>query len=809
MPDPTIEITDKSLPLKLQGLILGISDFLKLIPVPPTLQGLEHAMVAINSLRKYAPLIELKKGDKVRLPSAETIDGLITEVRRLDIAHTLRSTNNRGLIETNPVWAALLQYNPTADDYIHWNHLCITLISIALYDRIKYGELKKIGAGVSSACLAIRKLYKGNTSLPLLPKIPRNKTTVSNYREYVLDLRATLDKDNTAPSNLILTLLNQYTSNKDKIERKGGERSRLERSTKQLIADSSDKISNEPVSSVISRESNKSGEALATLKHHGIIPEELQIEKTVEIAYAETGRHQLNDSRSRYMRQKSQIKHISKLNQRLPYRYNCLTDTEAAKTIRHSIRAISNSHRRTVKAHIMILITSLFSRDIEELKALKIYRTRENLPKARSDSFSYLLKESCFHITIKTPEWKTTLEGNQRKLLHEFPGSINCVKDGSITVAAPHFLRTKMSELFQHKLANEKSFVNFCSTEERDQIDESVKELIRQSSPNKRATLDRLRAYGFDQILKATNDDYAVSHMLTSQPFTISETSKHYVSIDAKQLLSIITNSIENTLDRAGFAERLNNYQHEPEGDLGSQLNLKPSLVKTYVDHLKLGLANAKRQPPSTSKIVEIHNAFALYISVWIIYETGYRSVNDLIFSLSEIDITTGLVVISDKDDESSFNTRLSYVSSALRNQVQKYLIHLTRLREIFIHDDEIASSIYDLVNAETPVTPLLFFLGSKRKKVIRVSPASIEQNFPEHALPLNANRHFLSSELRKRGAIPEYIDCFMGHWQIGQEPHNRYSSVCPMDMIISIHPFLDAIRKDCGWSLLSGLADG
>ncbi|MCD8512485.1 MAG: hypothetical protein LRY63_03070 [Nitrincola sp.] len=47
-----------------------------------------------------------------------------------------------------------------------------------------------------------------------------------------------------------------------------------------------------------------------------------------------------------------------------------------------------------------------------------------------------------------------------------------------------------------------------------------------------------------------------------------------------------------------------------------------------------------------------------------------------------------------------------------------------------------------------------------------------------------------------------------MGHWQQGQEPFGRFSSLSPEELFNSLIPVLDEIRKETGWSTQSGLAD-
>ncbi|MDH5766975.1 MAG: hypothetical protein OEZ38_13265, partial [Gammaproteobacteria bacterium] len=69
--------------------------------------------------------------------------------------------------------------------------------------------------------------------------------------------------------------------------------------------------------------------------------------------------------------------------------------------------------------------------------------------------------------------------------------------------------------------------------------------------------------------------------------------------------------------------------------------------------------------------------------------------------------------------------------------------------------------------------------------------------------LPLNFNRHYLRTRLREEGVAGEVIDAFMGHWELGQEPFGRYSSLSPIEYRSEIKNPLERILADDQWQVI------
>ena len=175
---------------------------------------------------------------------------------------------------------------------------------------------------------------------------------------------------------------------------------------------------------------------------------------------------------------------------------------------------------------------------------------------------------------------------------------------------------------------------------------------------------------------------------------------------------------------------------------------------------------------------------------------------------MSEADLETGFIVISDKDDNVNSNSRIIWLAPPLRRQIKLYLLHLEKLSQSVSGHPTIAANLDDVLGSKKPENPLLFLL-SETFQWVSVTPAKLRALTPEFPLPVNINRHYLRSILRDKDCPAEYVDAFMGHWQRGQEPFGQFSTLSPEEVFSAIAPVFDELRREAGWTVQSGLADG
>ena len=177
------------------------------------------------------------------------------------------------------------------------------------------------------------------------------------------------------------------------------------------------------------------------------------------------------------------------------------------------------------------------------------------------------------------------------------------------------------------------------------------------------------------------------------------------------------------------------------------------------------------------------------------------------------LDRETGLMIISDKDNALFQHARIIPLTERFVKQMDHYVEHLTQLAIQLPHKPSIQEDIYQLCNryhrldnSENELSiPFLFFLtGSLQARA--VSPKHLASHYP-FELKANANRHYLRSSLIELGAPGELISYFMGHWNHGEEPHQKLSSISPLDIAVGLMPYLTTLEKQVGWTLEGGLA--
>ncbi len=237
-------------------------------------------------------------------------------------------------------------------------------------------------------------------------------------------------------------------------------------------------------------------------------------------------------------------------------------------------------------------------------------------------------------------------------------------------------------------------------------------------------------------------------------------------------------------------------------GHVGSRICPTEEAIQRLVTGLREQVATWRRHLPYEGLAVhEFHNAYTSYCLWMLLFATGYRAVRDPFHSLKEVDLRQGFVVISDKDGDDYFNSRLVWLPSLCLEQLACYRRHRQGLVErLWVMNPQTAGHLRE----ESP--PLFFYLDT-RGRFESVSPATLSNRSKAiFTLPINANRHFLRTRLREKDVPGEIVDAFMGHWEHGQEPYGRYSSLSPMDYRRMLEAPLQEVLQESGWKVLGGL---
>jgi hypothetical protein len=307
----------------------------------------------------------------------------------------------------------------------------------------------------------------------------------------------------------------------------------------------------------------------------------------------------------------------------------------------------------------------------------------------------------------------------------------------------------------------------------------------------------KISRYLFYKIATEHEGDIADAILITGRYHPLGQTLLHYTSPDKERLQGIYLNAISDVISSIyaeGYiceAPKVAKEKIRSTNVVGS--NLCPTI--DAVENLVINIQEKiKRKPKEelNSAIIEYHNWYTLYTILFIGYSTGYRAIVDPFPIDSEIDENSGLAVVSDKDGEDYYNSRIVWVPKSVRKQIDHYMQHRDKVLLI------VASRHPDLVlNKEEKGIPRIFLLEDGYR-INDIRPSTLSPLLKDHLpLPINVNRRFLRTELRARGCPSEIVNAFMGHWSRGQEPWGRYSSLAVVDIVDVLKIYIEDILEE------------
>lgn len=243
------------------------------------------------------------------------------------------------------------------------------------------------------------------------------------------------------------------------------------------------------------------------------------------------------------------------------------------------------------------------------------------------------------------------------------------------------------------------------------------------------------------------------------------------------------------------------------EVHVGSRYVPRKESVQNLVKNLR------KRITESTAemRIIDLHNAITIYTVQMLGYATGYRNVRDPLLQEAEIDRETCFAVISDKDDDSYYNSRIVWLPDLCMRQLDSYREHLELFQQwLFEYDQKLFFKVREEAvtgrHADRTNPALLILWKDGRDNPL--SPKVMKHLVGDVGfdLPGNANRHYLRTMLLARNCPLEVIDAFMGHWSRGVEPWGRYSGLSPITYRQELSHHLVKLLESAGWEVEYGL---
>lgn len=459
------------------------------------------------------------------------------------------------------------------------------------------------------------------------------------------------------------------------------------------------------------------------------------------------------------------------------------------------------------ECQMLVALTAVMfwtSSSIERALNARIVRSIYDLPKNLGNSDLYFcMKESAW--AIRSPEleqrrtadvsWQFQLRRSQsfillpvgRRVQRTLQPMINTIADG---------IKSRSRPLFDEKA---------------DRIEDLLRVFLRQVNRkcHTRLTTLRITLHLFRAIADKSGDVGDAAIITGRQPSFGQATALYYYAPDSRHLqeihLSVCRDIVGIVYESLGVRSIRNEVIKFPDVCfVGSQICPTERTVKLFVADLKAKMQHARKDLGNSNYLINLHNAYTSYCVSLLGFATGYRAVCDPLCSELDIDWQQGFAVICDKDSDDYYNTRVVWLPEVLLQQLKSYKAHRMAMAErLMLSCPETGQALLENGDA----IPFLFYLR-KNNKICRVSPTEISREIDwSSTLPLNANRHYLRTKLREKNVCGEVVDAFMGHWDTGQEPHGRYSSLSPISIQKHIENPLTELLNDACWSVVEGLS--
>lgn len=326
-------------------------------------------------------------------------------------------------------------------------------------------------------------------------------------------------------------------------------------------------------------------------------------------------------------------------------------------------------------------------------------------------------------------------------------------------------------------------------------------------------------------LLNASLHDYDViySAYFTNKRTIFSHTQLFYTRIQEKNIYSKFAEFWDARLfPLQENSSKLLNLSTWPtikdDRYVGSALIPQKYVVKKIVSDLQVGLSLQSLE--SIQDVIQYHQTYTIYTMVFLSYSTGYRGVHTMIPSWRLLSEDGKWLAISDKDDEDSTHTRLTYLSRLAGRQLSLYKQHLSALLDkVLLLDFNLYSLLLDTLRdwqlklsyrSESDRFVFddslqgAFFSIDVGKKQIREISLNYFFDFlrkEQHIeLPANGGRHLLRTEAIEAGIPVDLLDAFLGHFIYGKEPHSSYSALTISEIENHMEPFLQEHLTSLGF---------
>lgn len=738
-----------------------------------------------------------------------------------------------GLIGGFPIYASLVGADFSYNDEHIENILTIHLIGLAAasgyQNKINSNEIQNPTTGIAAGMREIRQLEKSNYDSSELPDL-RNLSSLNEVIDSVSQYIEACSVDNDDLGKIwgqnFRLLLRSFDEQREGTKRGLTSKNQHTFTTKRVTEEVHD--DNNGIAAGVSMEFEvitPDAKSAAQLASTGLHPDEMN--QVVSVAIKDPYASDLikNDARLNSKRHKGRIQGLRQAAQELPCDWSKPTETEIGFLLR-----LINSEReksdflKNAELNILLLLRAFTGRSISELLSFRFIDKKEKYLRLDKPIVAFIAKTQELALPLQATATNKNISKSDRYLLASEPFNQKDIKQQETIFfklpEAPNAVLNSNAERYLNNTQYNPMSIVFKLSEEfyRNSISEYFQYI------NKRYAM-RWSNQRLSKIMRTAllhcNADQVFVHLITQQDIGHAVVASHYQKTAVTRLDDIVKeahNWISSCAqEKSQHPVKLIDLTDKPlsQVSLGTESAVPDLFVKELCEHLKLKLKMHKKRSNEENSLIEVHNALVVYIVTWLGFSSGYRAVFDPLSDPRHLDKKTGAIVISDKDNEVNTHSRIVNVSECFVQQIDMYVEHLNSLANKLGAKPALQSDIrclchrhwgFDTDTNELSI-PFLFLL-SDSLRARSVSPGALSEYMPVK-LPQNFNRHYLRSKLSELNASSESISYFMGHWQYGEEPYQKYSSISVHDIALELKDAFKAIQSAAGWSVQQGLNFG
>ncbi|MDP2795385.1 MAG: site-specific integrase [Sulfurisoma sp.] len=319
----------------------------------------------------------------------------------------------------------------------------------------------------------------------------------------------------------------------------------------------------------------------------------------------------------------------------------------------------------------------------------------------------------------------------------------------------------------------------------------------------------RVRAHGFDYLVRQTGDDTfasAVQGTLEYAPYS----PLYYYACRAEDAVA----AHASRLTSVGWIVPPASTSSSDGVRFGSRLQPTKKVIQDLVQVLARDLSHSREAYDAVSTpetIARFHNAMVLFTAVMAISATGHRKAKEYSFVRWTLDLANLFLMASDKILSTALSTRQVSIPRMLAEQFRAYFLHLEFLASrVTRYNPTLAAQIRSLTQPDAggDAVPLLFLLSHDLSELVPLSHEELRKHVGDDwPLPWHAARHMLESATRERGLSAEFNHYRAGHISTGQQPFSATSPLVPEDVAARSAEIVDGLLAEQGWSVQVGLS--